>query len=211
MSKKFEKNTFWHICNKSIANYGIFKDSYNAKRFEQVLDYYNTVEFVQNFGKAICSKSLLLQGMMYFSKKRVFKCISYCIMPDHYHLLIKVSDDSISQYISKVQNSFTRFFNIKYRRKGPLWQSRFRTIQITTNSQLLHTSRYIHLNPVTDYLVNKAEDWLFSSYSFYIKKLALETKLKEISIKSPILYQKFIEDQIDYQRKLKYIKKYKLE
>lgn len=120
-------------------------------------------------------------------------------MPDHYHLLIKsLSHEKISKYISDVENSYTRYFNIRNNRKGPLWQSRFKAVVIKNNLQLLHVSRYIHLNPTTNSLVNHPEDWRFSSY-------------KEISISNRFTYKRFVENNINYQRRLKQIKKLVLE
>lgn len=141
------------------------------------------------------------------------KMLTYCIMPDHYHLLIKIlMNNHLSKYINDVQNSFSRYFNIKFKRKGPLWQSRFRSVEIKTDEQLLHVSRYIHLNPTTNRLAEKPEDWEFSSYKKFIKdKNLLKNNIIEISIKDRRHYKKFCENQIDYQRKLKKIKKFLLE
>jgi len=95
-------------------------------------------------------------------------------MPDHYHFLLKIiKDNSFSKFIGDVENSFTRYFNIKFDWKGPLWQNSFKAVEIRSNEQLLHVSRYIHLNPTTSRLVDSPEDWIFSSYKDFItdKKL----------------------------------------
>ena len=129
-------------------------------------------------------------------------------MPDHYHLLLKVlKENMLSKYISDVENSFSRFFNIKLKRKGPIWESRFKAVRVKTNEQLLHVSRYIHLNPTSSNLVEKPEDWIFSSYKSFITKSEIINKtMNEISISDRDLYKKFIEGNIDYQRKLKKIR-----
>ena len=110
--------------------------------------------------------------------------------------------------MSDVENSFTRYFNIKFGRKGPLWQNSFKSVEIRSNEQLLHVSRYIHLNPTTNRLVDRPEDWIFSSYKDFItdKKL-LNDFMKEISIDDIDDYKKFVENNIEYQRDLKHIKK----
>lgn len=217
MNKKrlFEKGQIFHICNKSIANYGIFKDRRNSLRFLKTLYYYNTGQKQ----KSLSSYSKLKKvkndniNLLNLSEENKIKFLSFCIMPDHYHLLLKVLVDRIlSKYISDVENSFTRYFNIKFNRKGPLWQSRFRSVDINTDEQLLHVSRYIHLNPTTSGLVSKPEEWEFSSYREYInnEKILKET-IKEITISSPSKYKRFCEDNIDYQRKLRKIKRFQLE
>ena len=68
-----------------------------------------------------------------------------------------------------ILNSYSRYFNTKQKRKGPLWEGRFENVLIKTDEQLLHLTRYIHLNPVTAYLVDQAKDWQASSYNEYLE------------------------------------------
>ena len=217
MNKKrfFEQGRIFHICNKSIANYGIFKDRRNTLRFVQTLNYYNRIDKKRKLSNYLKLKKGKHANSNLLSLKETnkLKFLAYCIMLDHYHLLIKVLRNNIlSKYMSDVENSFSRYFNIKFKRKGPIWQSRFRSVEIKTDEQLLHVSRYIHLNPTTSYLVDKPEDWEFSSYKDYINSdYYLQKVLNEFTINSSLKYKKFCEDQIDYQRKLKEIKKLILE
>ncbi|PIY69232.1 hypothetical protein COY90_01730 [Candidatus Roizmanbacteria bacterium CG_4_10_14_0_8_um_filter_39_9] len=208
----FEAKSIWHICNKSIANFKIFNSPQTCSRFAQIVDYYNSDGISKKFSKVVHSRSFFLPGLLTVGSFRKFKLLSYCIMPDHYHLLLKViKEGEISHYINTIQNSFTRYLNEKYRRKGPLWQSRFRCVQIKNNSQLLHVGRYIHLNPVTGMLVDKPEDWHYSSYKDYIFDPKILDIMHEISIRSVRQYKTFVEDQIDYQKKLRSIKKWLLD
>ena len=208
---KFIKGSIFHVCNKSIANFGIYKDPKNISRFLKAIDYLNNTKKNLSLTKYLRSiKNKKNQFNLLIPKpNQIVKIIAYCLMPDHYHLLIKLlKDNSLSKYISDLENSFSRYFNIKFKRKGPIWQSRFRSVEITTDEQLLHVSRYIHLNPTTAELVKKPEDWRFSSYREYINnKKILKEIMTEITINNPSRYEKFCEDQIDYQRKLKKIKK----
>jgi putative transposase len=130
-------------------------------------------------------------------------------MPDHYHFLLKImKSNSFSKFLGDVENSFTRYFNIRFDRRGPLWQNSFKAVEIRSNEQLLHVSRYIHLNPTTSRLVDKPEDWIFSSYKDFItNKNLLNDFMKEISINDITDYKKFVENNIEYQRELKNIKK----
>lgn len=211
--RKFPEDKIFHICNKSIANYQILKDFNNALRFIQTLDYYNSMSTEKP------SLSLFLKkNKNYYPKlisikpNSIIKFLSFCIMPDHYHILIKIiKGASFLKYINDVENSYTRFFNEKFRRKGPLWQNSFRSVVIKNNEQLLHVTRYIHLNPTTNNLIKKPEDWIFSSYKDYLNKNILQNYLTEISINNPKTYKNFVENRIDYQKKLKLIKKLILE
>lgn len=198
-----------HVYNKSIAGYGIFKDLNNSQRFLDVLDYNNTFKPHRSFSNFLdTNPNYKCSGLLYHKNSSLVKFISYCIMPDHYHLILKVlSDNVLSKYISDVQNSFTKHFNFKFDRKGPLWQSCYQFVKIKTNEQLIHVVRYVHLNPTTAYLVEHPEDWQFSSYNFFITKLKCLNYANEVSIQDPFYFKKFTEDQINYQRKLKLIKK----
>lgn len=210
---KLVQGEIYHICNKSIANFGIFKDPVNAERYIKLLDYYNTLPHPRRFSHATNAERKHAVNLLTPKENSIVKFICYCIMPDHYHILLKIlSEYSISKYISDIENSFTRYFNIKFDRKGPLWQSEFRAVRIKTETQLLHVTRYIHLNPTTSKLVNKPEDWKWSSYRDYIENPAiLQDAMNELTIKNPRKYKKFCEDRIDYQKRLKEIKKILLE
>ncbi len=209
--RSFPDSSYYHVCNKSIANFKIFNSKLGMERFLSISDYYNSNKVINNFAKLKKYETKLLPGLLTNNSQRLVQIIAYCIMPDHYHYLLKtIGRNILSSYISVIQNSYTRYFNLKNNRKGPLWQSRFKAIMISSNEQLLHVSRYIHLNPTTANLVKKPEEWIYSSYREYISK---KTVLKNliISIKSPARYQKFTEDQIHYQKSLRLIKKMLLE
>lgn len=206
---KMSQGGMYHICNKSIANFGIFQSEFNAQRFLETVDCYNKIHVWTSFSQALKNNNYEYSNIIFPKEDPIIKFLSYCIMPDHYHLLIKVLINySIAKYLNDIENSYTRYFNIKFHRKGPLWQSNYKVVPITSNEQLLHVSRYIHLNPTTAKLVEKPEDWLFSSYKDIISnKELLQVHLSEISIRSRNHYQKFVENNRDYQIKLKQIKR----
>lgn len=210
---KFLAGEIYHVFNRSIANFKIFNDLNNCQRFIQALGYYNNPNSMTKLSDFLERNRDYNPNLLIFEKNNQAKFISHHIMPDHYHLLIRIlKDSSFSKYIGDVENSFTKFFNRKFERRGPLWESRFKAVKIKTNEQLLHVSRYIHLNSTTAGLVDRPEDWIFSSY----KKIITDPKilkevLTEISISDKSLYKKFVEDRIDYQRKLKLIKNIILE
>ena len=106
-----------------------------------------------------------------------------------------------------VLDSYTRYFNKKIGRKGPLWEGRVKKVFVESDEQLLHLTRYVHLNPVSAGIVKKPEDWVYSSYREYIgmKKGKVCNKEKFFDF-SKEEYKKFVEDRIDYQRNLEIIK-----
>lgn len=143
-------------------------------------------------------------------KEKLASIVAYCLMPTHIHLVLKqLKENGISIFMSHVLNSYTRYFNIKHDRKGPLWESKFKNVLVKTDGQLLHLTRYVHLNPVTAYLVRKAEDWPFSSYQEYLLKIDDNEKICEyhgILDINPAYYKDFVEDNVSYQRELARLK-----
>lgn len=101
-------------------------------------------------------------------------------------------------------------FLIKHKRKGPLWEGRFKNVLIKTEEQLLHLTRYVHLNPVSSYLVDKPENWPASSYCEYLSEVNLEDRscnYENVLSLEPAAYKNFVEDRISYQRELVKIRK----
>ncbi len=206
--KPIISDCFYHVFNKSIANFAIFKYTDNIKRFLECLDFYNNINLHTRLSFVKQNKTYKFQNILIPKNQAYVKILSYCIMPDHFHLLIKSLSDKCSYYFSNVENSYSRFFNIKFKRKGPLWQSRIRHVRIRTDEQLMHVSRYIHLNPTTNLLVRNPEDWKYSSYRDLISdSLYLTHYLPELNISDPSDYRKFVENNKDYQIALKKIKR----
>lgn len=147
-----------------------------------------------------------------FSKdsKKIVNIIAYCLMPTHPHFVLQqLVDDGISIYMNKILNSYSRYFNTVHKRKGPLWESRFKHIYVEKDEQLLHLSRYIHSNPTTAGLVKNPEDWLYSSYREYVDsqdgyRMTDFANLLDIEPRS---YQRFVNDRKDYQKQLAQIKR----
>lgn len=113
--------------------------------------------------------------------------------------------------MANFQNAYARFFNSKNRRDGPLFQSMFKAVRIEDNNQLLHVNRYMHLNPVSSYLIEKEELAIYpwSSYLQYIDKVPnsfVKTELVLDQFRNIEDYKKFVFDQADYQRQLASIK-----
>ena len=132
-------------------------------------------------------------------------------MPNHFHFLIRqLKENGISKFMSQISNSYTKYFNTKYNRIGPLFQGAFKAVLIESDEQLIHVSRYIHLNPVVSGLIKNLEDYRWSSYLEYIKPNDTFCSINEIlgffTPNERKRYKEFVEAQIDYGRKLEKIK-----
>jgi putative transposase len=195
----------YHVFNKSIAEFKIFNNHSEFSRMLDTIRYYQYERPSIKFSKFIKSSN---KDIFISKKEKLVEIISYCLMPTHIHLILKqLKENAISISMGNIQNSYTRYFNTKHIRKGPLWEGRFKNVLIKTDEQLLHLTRYIHLNPVTAYLVTRPEEWLFSSYREYLmiddKKICRYDNVLDIE---PDFYRKFVEDRVVYQRELAKIK-----
>ena len=94
--------------------------------------------------------------------------VAYCLMPTHYHFLVHIITDGFSHGMQLLGISYTKAINKQRNRVGALFQGAFRAQYIERDEYLLHVSRYIHLNPVLIGLVQRPEDWEFSSYRDYL-------------------------------------------
>jgi len=92
----------------------------------------------------------------------------YVLMTNHYHLLIETPEANLSKVMHYLNGAYTTYVNIKKKRNGHLFQGRYKAIIVDRDSYLGELSRYIHLNPVRAGLVNKPEDYPYSSYRAYI-------------------------------------------
>jgi len=204
----------YHVLTRSIAGFKVFLSENDYRRMLELLKYYKynpKIKF-SYYLTLITQKSKIYYDQLK-DKKPLVEIIAYCLMPTHIHLaLYEVSEGGISEYMRKILDGYTRYFNKKIRRKGPLWEGRFKRIEVTSNEQLLHLTRYIHLNPATAGLVEKPEDWLYSSYREYIgleqEKICSKENFFDFSEKE---YKEFVEDRIDYQKSLSLIKNLILE
>ena len=74
--------------------------------------------------------------------------ISYCLMGNHFHFLLCTQKANLSRYMQRLNVAYTRYFNVRYKRVGPLLQGRYKAILVGSDEYLQVLSRYIHLNPV---------------------------------------------------------------
>jgi REP element-mobilizing transposase RayT len=87
----------------------------------------------------------------------------YCILPNHYHLLLCTPEAGLSAAMQSLASRFTQSINQYRGRDGPLFKGRFRSVTIADDAHLAKVSQYIHRNPVEAGLVAKCEDWRWSS------------------------------------------------
>ncbi len=193
----FVNGEFYHIFNRGNEKQFIFKCEVDRERFLHTLLYYQV-----EGPKPKLSQFLKQPKEALNTSKKLVQIVSFCLMNNHYHLLLTPSrEGSVTEFMSKVGNSYTKYFNTRYNRIGTLFQAEFKSVFIETNNQLLQVNRYIHLNPLVGGLIERLEDYPWSSYLEYLGQL-----FPSVCIQEPILgqfssrreYEEFIKDHANY-------------
>lgn len=97
-----------------------------------------------------------------------FKLYAYCLMPNHVHLLLQIDSDNLGDAIKRITVGYAQYHNIHYGRTGHLFQNRYRSEAVETDSYFLTVLRYIHQNPVKATIVKNIQDYQWSSYKEYL-------------------------------------------
>lgn len=204
----------YHLFNRGITGLQTFTNDGDYSRFTNTFKYYLSIPTPIRFSNFIrlpeSRKNELLDQITTDTRVDI---LTYCLMPNHFHFLLKQKlDHGLSDYLRLITNSYTRYFNTKNHRVGPIFQGRFKAVRITNEQQLLHVSRYIHLNPYSAGLISRPadlENYPYSSFPEY-----LYSQVNKICRNDQILglfrgsgeYRDFVLDHSDHQRQLEYIK-----
>jgi len=92
----------------------------------------------------------------------------YCLMDNHYHLLLETPLGNLSQIMRHINGAYTTYFNVKRKRTGHLLQGRYKAILVDVDEYAKELSRYIHLNPVRGEIIDRPEEYSWSSYRYYV-------------------------------------------
>jgi len=130
-------------------------------------------------------------------------CHAYCLMDNHYHLLLETPDQNLSLGMRQVNGVYTQRFNRQHNRIGHVFQDRFKSILVEKESHLLELCRYIVINPVAAGITNHPSEYFWSSYRFTARSIKQpeylypDWLLVQFSSKKKIarkLYRKFVDD-----------------
>ncbi len=135
----------------------------------------------------------LLRLMVKLYQKYGATIIVYCLMPNHYHFLLRQeTDQPISKFINVLFNTYVQALNLQQGRSGTLFEGRFRHRRVEDWQYISHLCRYIHRNPVKARLVSRPEDWPYSNFREWVG-------LRESPLKDPVFIQDHFPDPNEYQ------------
>jgi putative transposase len=135
---------YYHIMNRGNRREDIFISNYDREKF--------------------------LAYLAIITERFSINVHTYCLMNNHYHLLIETSEPNLSNAVKWLNGSYATDVNTKRKKGGHLFQGRFKSIIIEADEYLKHLSRYIHLNPVRAKIVENPSDFKWSSYPAFIGK-----------------------------------------
>lgn len=211
--RRFDPEYYYHIYNCGVERRNLFTSRRDYQRFLGTMQFYvhnQTISYMQFQELSQASKTSYFQLNPKGLETMRVKIIAYCLMPNHFHLLLKPTNQTgITKFISDITNSHTRYFNVKNKRIGRFVQGTFKSKEISGDSSLLQVSRYIHLNPVFSSKTNaegqlkRPEDYPYSSYAEWLGLMKDHTLADRGEVTSwlklaggPEEYRQFVEAKI---------------
>ncbi|MFZ2202095.1 MAG: transposase [Microgenomates group bacterium] len=206
----------YHIFNRSIAKIPILDKKRAFDRFLEIVDYYRfthpPVRFSYFLRMPQTKRSALINSLA-ANNDVDMEILAFGIMTNHFHFLLRqTKDNGISKFVGLIQNSFAKYFNLITQRTGSVFQQAFKSVRIESERQFIHTARYIHLNPITDFVINKPQELVYSNQTSLLDYTSdkprpfLNTKLLLSHFPSKERLKQYTLDQVDYQRTLAQIK-----
>ncbi len=152
-----------------------------------------------NNGQKIFSEAkdyeVFLEQLREARRRYPFYLYAYVLMPNHFHFLLEVMELPTARILQSLLTGYVRRFNRKHRRKGHLFQGRYKAIVCDRDSYLLELVRYIHLNPLRARLVGRPADWQWSGHGEYLgtsKNGLIDAGAVMEEFKTPTRYEAFV-------------------
>ncbi len=164
----FEADCFYHVVNHAVGNENLFRNDDNFRYFLSRYEHHTA---------------------------SVFDTYAYCLMPNHFHLLVRVKSANelkshaqykgdihklVMQRISNLLNGYAKAYNIRFERKGALFIDFTKRFWVDTNSYFTSAIAYIHQNPVHHGFVQDKADWRYSSYLAHLSEKNTKLKREEV-------------------------------
>jgi len=160
--KEYSPQSYYHLYNRGVAKQNIFLDEKDYKTFLSYLKLYLTpLPATQTVPP---SKQL----NNFFGQ---LSLLAYCLMPNHFHFLVfQESATIITSFMRSLMSKYSRYFNTKYKRVGPIFQGKLKAVAVTSEEQFTYLSKYIHRNPLA--ILPARSDlagYKYSSYQNYLR------------------------------------------
>ncbi len=210
-----ENNHFYHIINRGLSGQKVFQNRQDFSRAIKSIAYYQNhrppVRFSQFLSLSPTKKKEILKEVR--KNKPPIEIISFCLMPTHFHFAIRqLRSGGIARFMANFSNSLTRYFNTKRKRRGPILMGSYTNILIKNDEQLIHLTRYHHLQSYSAGISKTLEElknYPYSSFPEYLNQSSddiCNTKIVMDFFKNSKEYEKFVLERAEYQKELEIIK-----
>lgn len=193
LEKIYIEDGYYHVYSRGINKDKVFLDDQDYRAFLSLFKRYLSSEPLSD-----------KKGREYPTYSNDIELLAYCLMPNHIHAFVyQYSPHAITNLLRSIMTAYGMYFNKKYDRQGPVFQSRFKASLILDDSYFQHISRYIHLNP------KNYRGYAYSSYPYYMgEKTAdwLHTEKVLDGFSSKEEYAEFVADYEDHKDMLEAIK-----
>lgn len=141
---------FYHVVNRGAAGMKIFKNREDYFRLIHDLFEFNDQNPLNNTTYSFQKFKVFARPKIERApRKLLVEILAFCLMPNHYHLFLRaLTDQSITQFIKRLNMGYAKYFNEKYKRNGALFQGRFKSVPVMKESHFIYLPYYIHLNPL---------------------------------------------------------------
>jgi len=142
----------YHVLNRGVDKRNIFLDQQDYLRFIHDLFEFNDDRIIgttSSYFKTSNRNNDLVSRNIKKPRKLLVSIHAFCLMPNHFHLLLDpIIENGISKFLRKLDMGYAKYFNIKYKRKGTLFEGRYKSILVSESNHFLNLPYYIHLNPL---------------------------------------------------------------
>lgn len=158
--KEYVDEAYYHLYNRGVAKQDIFLDEQDYKTFLSYLKIYLSK-------KDESQKIAPTRQLKNFFEELTL--LAYCLMSNHFHMLVwQKNQRTMANFMRSIATKYSRYFNKKYHRVGPVFQSRYKAVLVTEENQFVYLSKYIHRNPLPT-----RTDLVGYKYSSYLNYLGL--------------------------------------
>ena len=186
-------DSFYHVYARGLNKQRIFRDQNDFVKFLKLFERYLSLEEVKN-----------QVGISFPNYGNRVELNAFCLMPNHFHLLVyQRQQGAMTQFMRSLLTSYSMYFNKKYKRTGPLFESRYKASRISDDAYLEHISRYVHLNP---------REWRYYEYSslpYYLQQISdewIHPRRILSQFTTPAEYLEFVQDYVQHKEMLEILK-----
>lgn len=207
--KEFRAHAYYHIYNRGVEKRIIYLDDQDYRVFDSYLKVYLLPKdeiglrtTLNNLTSSPAQKADAIRLLKLNNFSDSVQLLAYCLMPNHFHFLIKQSEaSSIDIFMNSLTTRYSMYFNKRHKRVGHLFQGTYKAVLVDSEPQLLHLSRYIHKNPYIKGV--PLQRYPHSSYPSYLNLKTIEWVkpadiLNYFSKSGFNSYKNFVEDNSDY-------------